>query len=58
MVTLQLYTGVRPSELINLDKENLSIVDKTLTIRDTKTYHDRVILYMICYGDSPTLYRH
>jgi integrase/recombinase XerD len=48
VVTL-LYTGMRVGELCNLNFEDLHLGSQEITVRDTKTYHDRkVIISEVC----------
>lgn len=43
LILTHLYTGLRPSELLNLTIEDLDLERGLLSIRNTKTYRDRVI---------------
>ncbi|MBU7028750.1 MAG: tyrosine-type recombinase/integrase [Theionarchaea archaeon] len=44
IVTTLLYTGMRVNELCNLDMSDLHLDKREITVRDTKTYHDRKVI--------------
>ena len=44
IVTTLLYTGMRVSELCNLNFDDLHLEDQEIIVRDTKTYHDRKVV--------------
>ncbi len=39
-----LYTGMQVNELCNFDFEDLHLEDQEITVRNTKTYHDRKVI--------------
>ena len=43
LILTHLYTGLRPSELLNLKKEDLDIDKGLMTVKNTKTYRDRIV---------------
>lgn len=44
IITALLYTGMRVSELCNLNLSDLHLEKGEITVRDTKTYHDRKVV--------------
>ena len=44
IVMALLYSGMRVSELCNLDFDDLHLNDQEIVVRDTKTYHDRKVV--------------
>jgi len=44
VVMTLLYTGMRVSELCNLNVDDLCLEDQEIIVRDTKTYHDRKVI--------------
>ncbi|NMC77084.1 MAG: site-specific integrase [Candidatus Methanofastidiosa archaeon] len=43
LILTQLYTGLRPSELLALKIEDLDIDKRIITVKNTKTYRDRIV---------------
>lgn len=43
MILVHLYTGLRPSELLTLKIKDVDMEKGLLKIRDTKTFHDRLV---------------
>jgi integrase/recombinase XerD len=44
IVMALLYSGMRVSELCNLDFDDLHLEDQEIIVKDTKTYHDRKVV--------------
>ena len=44
IVMALLYSGMRVSELCNLDFDDLHLEDQEIVVKDTKTYHDRKVV--------------
>lgn len=44
IVMALLYSGMRVSELCNLDFDDLHLDDQEIVVRNTKTYHDRKVV--------------
>ena len=55
VITL-LYTGMRVNELCNLNMNDLHLDSQEITVRDTKTYHDRKVIISERCVDALTQY--
>ncbi|KYK31909.1 MAG: hypothetical protein AYK19_03600 [Theionarchaea archaeon DG-70-1] len=56
IVTTLLYTGMRVNELCNLDMSDLHLDRREITVKDTKTYHDRKVIISEKCVDALTQY--
>lgn len=43
MILLSIYSGLRPGELVNLQRKNVDFERMQITVKDTKTYKDRIV---------------